>query len=227
MFSDGFSIQAILGFEQQPRSIGLNQLTPSQIQAQICQIKTQTKPNPQPAAAATSQPELPEPEGGPDEANVLAAEAHEALRRGPATAFGEMGRGDPFARLNFPHLQHHGSSVGGGEFGVYKPFHSSVDAKLQDICESLAESQSQQKQGGKKKPLAKRSSSAKQEVHEPKVEISPSPPSPVVTTESDGSAGSSPLSDLTFPDIVESPWDCNNGGMESNYLLEKYPSEID
>ncbi|EXC30721.1 hypothetical protein L484_027896 [Morus notabilis] len=33
-----------------------------------------------------------------------------------------------------------------------------------------------------------------------------------------GSAGSSPLSDLTFPDFVESPWDCSNGGLESNYF---------
>ncbi|KAF2291544.1 hypothetical protein GH714_025399 [Hevea brasiliensis] len=53
-------------------------------------------------------------------------------------------RGD-FARLNFPTLRHQGSHVE-GKFGEYKPLHSSVDAKLQAICQSLAESQ---KQGGK------------------------------------------------------------------------------
>ncbi|KAF2291526.1 hypothetical protein GH714_025168 [Hevea brasiliensis] len=53
-------------------------------------------------------------------------------------------RGD-FARLNFPTLRHQGSHIE-GKFGEYKPLHSSVDAKLQAICQSLAESQ---KQGGK------------------------------------------------------------------------------
>ncbi|KAL1569620.1 ethylene-responsive transcription factor RAP2-13-like [Salvia divinorum] len=43
-----------------------------------------------------------------------------------------------FARLNFPHLKHHL----GQEF---KPFHSSVDAKLQALCDGLAESQKQGK----------------------------------------------------------------------------------
>ncbi|KAH1051114.1 hypothetical protein GLYMA_08G137600v4 [Glycine max] len=42
-----------------------------------------------------------------------------------------------FARLNFPHLRHHGAFVF-GEFGDYKPLPSSVDSKLQAICESLA-----------------------------------------------------------------------------------------
>ncbi|KAF4395601.1 hypothetical protein F8388_008700 [Cannabis sativa] len=47
-------------------------------------------------------------------------------------------RGD-FARLNFPHLRHQGST----EFGDFKPLHSSVDAKLQAIGQNLAESQTQ------------------------------------------------------------------------------------
>nr|AEX88462.1 ethylene-responsive element binding factor 3 [Arachis hypogaea] len=48
-----------------------------------------------------------------------------------------------FARLNFPHLKHHGTRVF-GEFGDYKPLPSSVDAKLQAICDKLALSQKQE-----------------------------------------------------------------------------------
>ncbi|KAF2293067.1 hypothetical protein GH714_036010 [Hevea brasiliensis] len=51
-----------------------------------------------------------------------------------------------YARLNFPHLRHQGAHVS-GEFGDYKPLHSSVDAKLQAICQSLADSQKQGKTG--------------------------------------------------------------------------------
>lgn len=46
-----------------------------------------------------------------------------------------------FARLNFPHLRHNGSIIG-SEFGEYKPLHSSVDAKLQAICDDLAQGKS-------------------------------------------------------------------------------------
>ncbi|KAK6115473.1 hypothetical protein DH2020_007742 [Rehmannia glutinosa] len=49
-------------------------------------------------------------------------------------------RGD-LARLNFPHLRHTGSHIG-GEFGEYKPLHASVDAKLQAICKTMAEGKS-------------------------------------------------------------------------------------
>ncbi|KAI9117095.1 hypothetical protein K1719_012094 [Acacia pycnantha] len=52
-------------------------------------------------------------------------------------------RGD-FARLNFPHLRHRGAHVI-GEFGDYMPLRSSVHAKLQALCESLADNS--QKQG--------------------------------------------------------------------------------
>ncbi|MQI72104.1 AP2/ERF family transcription factor, partial [Escherichia coli] len=58
-------------------------------------------------------------------------------------------RGD-FARLNFPHLRHQGSCVGGA-FGEYKPLHSSVYAKLDAICESMADLQKQEKP--EKKPV--------------------------------------------------------------------------
>ncbi|KAI6689340.1 hypothetical protein NL676_026168 [Syzygium grande] len=56
-------------------------------------------------------------------------------------------RGD-FARLNFPHLKHCAAAdIGDGGF---KPLHSSVDAKLEAICRTLAEKQAD----GAKKPTA-------------------------------------------------------------------------
>ncbi|KAK7311611.1 hypothetical protein RJT34_09866 [Clitoria ternatea] len=142
-------------------------------------------------------------------------------------------RGD-FARLNFPNLRHQGSSVG-GDFGEYKPLHSSVDAKLQAICEGLADLQ---KQGKTEKPQnsSKRSRSKlappppppdtdkgleKKDNKPCKVEACSSSP---VTTESEGSEGSSPLSDLTFADVSEPQWE----GDSDNFNLHKYPSyEID
>ncbi|RZC85174.1 hypothetical protein C5167_007787 [Papaver somniferum] len=62
-------------------------------------------------------------------------------------------RGD-FARLNFPHLKHQLSSAGAGKFGDQqnKPT-STVDAKLEAICQSLAINNSaSQKQGKISKP---------------------------------------------------------------------------
>ncbi|XP_023546714.1 ethylene-responsive transcription factor RAP2-4-like [Cucurbita pepo subsp. pepo] len=151
-------------------------------------------------------------------------------------------RGD-FARLNFPHLKHHGSSVG-GDFGEYKPLHSAVDAKLEAICQTLAESQKQGKsnRASSKKSKSSSSSTVESECETPtvidpdenlktedarssgseiccKAENSSSP----VSAESDESAGSSPLSDLTFPDQTDSPWEPPS---ESS-MLQKYPSEID
>ncbi|VVA95694.1 unnamed protein product [Arabis nemorensis] len=133
-------------------------------------------------------------------------------------------RGD-FARLNFPNLRHNGSHVG-GDFGEYKPLHSSVDAKLEAICQSMAETQKQEK------PTKKRASTKKKTEFVPSPEkvkteenensnltsIAGSPP----VTECVESAGSSPLSDLTFADTEEQPqWN-------ETFSLEKYPSyEID
>ncbi|XWS41543.1 hypothetical protein CRYUN_Cryun17cG0090800 [Craigia yunnanensis] len=146
-------------------------------------------------------------------------------------------RGD-FARLNFPHLKHQGAHVS-GEFGDYKPLHSSVDAKLQAICLSL------QKQGnsGKtcsvsdSKPNSVAPSQPKVEFDypvkseefdqsprfsDPKVENSlSSSSSPDLSDES--LAGSSPESDITFLNFSDSKWEDNE-----NFGLEKYPSvEID
>lgn len=53
-------------------------------------------------------------------------------------------RGD-FARLNFPNLRHQLSQ----DFSDFKPLHSSVDAKLQAICQNLANSQKQGNSGKK------------------------------------------------------------------------------
>ncbi|EOA35375.1 hypothetical protein CARUB_v10020567mg [Capsella rubella] len=138
-------------------------------------------------------------------------------------------RGD-FARLNFPNLRHNGSHIG-GDFGEYKPLHSSVDAKLEAICKSMAETQKQDKQTKSSSSSKKRGSSVKPE----KVVSSPDPSEEKVKAEEnsvsiggsptleESTAGSSPLSDLTFADPEEpSQW------AETTFSLEKYPSyEID
>ncbi|XP_065881224.1 ethylene-responsive transcription factor RAP2-4-like [Euphorbia lathyris] len=141
-------------------------------------------------------------------------------------------RGD-FARLNFPNLCHQDSHIE-GKFGEYKPLHSSVDAKLQAICESLAESQKiggkVEKQSNSKKKAqsgSARSSAVavvKELVPEPEPEPEPQVKVETPSSQSEGSGGSSPLSDLTFPDFEEAPLDVDSG----NFMLEKYPSyEID
>ncbi|CAN8234025.1 unnamed protein product [Cochlearia groenlandica] len=131
-------------------------------------------------------------------------------------------RGD-FARLNFPNLRHNGSHIG-GEFGEYKPLHSSVDAKLEAICQSMAETEKQTKTT-KSPPSKKRAAKKIETVSSPdlteKVKTEdPNSNSPV--TEFVESAGSSPLSELTFADTEEQPqWN-------ETFTLEKYPSyEID
>ncbi|KAE8695423.1 Ethylene-responsive transcription factor RAP2-4 [Hibiscus syriacus] len=136
-------------------------------------------------------------------------------------------RGD-LARLNFPNLRHHGSHIG-GEFGEYKPLHSSVDAKLQAICESL---ELNQKQGNNSKKKSSKEINevqlAKAEPEEKTVkdESSPESLSPV-RSENEGSTESSPFSDLTFSDFSEQPWPEVVTSSES-FMLSKFPSyEID
>ncbi|CAI9116334.1 OLC1v1017449C1 [Oldenlandia corymbosa var. corymbosa] len=132
-------------------------------------------------------------------------------------------RGD-YARLNFPHLRHNGSLIG-GDFGEYKPLHSSVDAKLQAICQSLAEGKSID---CKKSRVSKKKAAAPAEAEEQKEVVK----SPEAGSESDagsghGSDGSSPSSDLTVPDFTEdetTSWEVYS----ENPMLQKYPSyEID
>nr|QNI23830.1 AP2/ERF transcription factor [Camptotheca acuminata] len=139
-------------------------------------------------------------------------------------------RGD-FARLNFPNLRHDGYHIG-GDLGDYTPLHSSIDAKLQAICQSLAQGKSID---AKKKPK-RRSAAVVKPMSEAVSEDmgaaatveagssshhSPGSSSP----ESDGSAGSSPLSDLTFAGFTEdeAAWDV----CSENFSLQKYPSDID
>ncbi|XP_074272652.1 ethylene-responsive transcription factor RAP2-4-like [Silene latifolia] len=121
-------------------------------------------------------------------------------------------RGD-FARLNFPNLRHVGSHIG-GDFGEYKPLHSSVDAKLDVICANLA------KQGN----LGKSRKSKKAEAVTEKVVVETKVDSGLETDScsgsGSGSGGSSPLSELTFGDGEDV-------GSE-NFFLESCPShEID
>lgn len=138
-------------------------------------------------------------------------------------------RGD-FARLNFPNLKHQGSCVEGA-FGEYKPLHSSVDAKLDAICENLAD---MQKQGKPEKSVRSSKKSGSKQGSKVvvatttqlekntccKVEPSLSP----LVTESEGSADSSPLSDLTFGDVIEPQWEAGS----EHFNLQKFPSyEID
>ncbi|KAL2498798.1 Ethylene-responsive transcription factor [Abeliophyllum distichum] len=138
-----------------------------------------------------------------------------------------------FARLNFPHLRHHLCQ----EFSDFKPLHSSVDAKLQAICQSLANSKTQ---GNSERPcfnsdaepeVSTQTSVAKMEKSSEdslnggfrkaaledniKVEASSSP-----SPSNEGSA--SPESDITFLDFLEPSFE------ESDFMLQKFPSvEID
>ncbi|OVA14615.1 AP2/ERF domain [Macleaya cordata] len=147
-----------------------------------------------------------------------------------------------FARLNFPNLRHQISNVGSEFSNNKKPLNSLVDSKLQAICQSLAE----KKQGKLEKPSLDHEDSKVGSVvpsSKPimsgsvnnfcvngemgfqgseiwKVETSSSSP---LFLESDESAGSSPESDIKFPDFTEPPWD-----ESENFGLKKYPSwEID
>ncbi|GKV12184.1 hypothetical protein SLEP1_g23366 [Rubroshorea leprosula] len=140
-----------------------------------------------------------------------------------------------FARLNFPHLKHQGAHVS-GDFGDYKPLHSTVDAKLEAICQSLQKQGNTGKAGSfsdtkppnvsPSEPKTEFDYSVKSEelesprLDDPKGENSFS--SSDLSNESSASS-SSPESDITFLDFSDSQWE-----ETENFGLEKYPSvEID
>jgi EREBP-like factor len=116
-------------------------------------------------------------------------------------------RGD-FARLNFPDLRRNGSHLAG-------PLHSSVDAKLQAICQSLATTGNSKQ--GKSEVVTEVKSTEEDNTKSEEA-------SGDVSSEGDVSSGnSSPLSEMQQLDFTEAPWDENE-----NFHLRKYPSyEID
>lgn len=150
-----------------------------------------------------------------------------------------------FARLNFPHLRHQLNN----ELSDFKPLHSSVDAKLQAICQSLANpksddlcSKSNSKPRKSKTAAAAVASvdsgsaqdcSSKSEIttddslkgefsypENANVKIEASSSSSPAPSEE---SSSSPESDITFLDFAEPSFD-----ESENFFLPKYPSvEID
>lgn len=120
-------------------------------------------------------------------------------------------RGD-FARLNFPHLKHH-------LFTNFKPLHSSVDAKLEAICESLALSQKQGSSGDTTDLRLPRNTPR----HLLNVKMEASLSSSTSPSPSEEVSSASPESDAAFLEFSEPCF-----GECDNLLLEKYPSvEID
>lgn len=132
-------------------------------------------------------------------------------------------RGD-FARLNFPGLRHQL----GHQLADFKALHSSVDAKLEAICQSLAKHGKVGKLG-KQDSMPKATSKSRNASDNSSIGDLGSPGSSDVKAEGsplhfdESSGGSSPESDITFLDFSEPSLD-----ESENFALEKFPSvEID
>ncbi|KAE7998108.1 hypothetical protein FH972_002684 [Carpinus fangiana] len=224
MFSNGFSSHNQMGLEQ-AGSIGLNHLTPSQILQIQAEIQLQQQQQQQQIVAMAS-------------ASLQNQRLSQWQRQNQRAL-------DFLSPKAIPMKHHQGAHIS-GEFGDYKPLHSSVDAKLQAICQSLANSQ---KQGKTEEPCfvtdTKPAISASLDTNSvfdnsPKVELnseigysgsedckvenSSSSMSPALSDVSSSLAGSSsPESDISFFDFSDSQ--CEE---TQNFGLEKYPSvEID